>query len=837
MNGFFMTGTSSSNARTFIRLAYLVAVLALLMGAMMTVRAELMLWHARWYLPTHTAMEVFAVVVAALIFSTGWHSVDGRVPVRVAFLSPALLIVCLFDLAHLMFVPGMPGLDGDLSSLRGIEFWLLARSVGALALLAAALAPTAGVHGKRVHRVGVVLALALVLGGYWLVLFHPDLLPATYVPGHGATDFKIGWEYTLTALNTAAALLLVRRVRLNMGQKGAQSGAQSGINADAYLAAAAAIMALGEVNFTLKIGADNAFNTIAHVYKVIAYLCLHRAIYVEVVQAPYVRLRASERSLADSETKFRSLMECAPDAIMLASGEGRIAMLNARAEELFGIVRERAAGMPLDLLVPPADENEDVICHHPHSGDFPAEVRRASTPAGQQIVVVRDVSERRRLEASLLEQLTCDALTGLPNRRRILEMLGEAIATAREDGRVLAVVVLDIDEFRKINSGYGYAGGDDVLRDCVSRIGACLQPGDTQARQGGNEFIIVQRDAGQSRSGAKAGQLAETLLDAMRAPFVLDGQHVFLSASIGIALLPETPCAPHELLQMAQVAMASARADGRARWRFHTAEMDDEIRARVDLEALLRQAIEHGQFVLQYQPRVALAGDRIVGVEALVRWRHPTLGVVPPLRFIPLAEETGMIEQIDLWVLGEACRQAARWRAQGLPPLRVSVNLSARQFQQAGLATRVRAALESSGLPPSCLELEITESTVMRDTEEAAGVLRSLKALGVALSIDDFGTGYSSLSYLKTFPLDVLKIDRSFVADVIVDGNDAAITRAIIALAHSLNLEAVAEGVETPEQAAFLRENGCDELQGYLFSPPVWPEELERMLAQVDTVK
>jgi diguanylate cyclase (GGDEF)-like protein len=841
VNGPVMSDVMHRNIKASTRLAYLVAVLGLLMGAMLLGRSELLLWHVRWYLPTHTTMEVLAVVVAALIFSTGWHSVDGRMPLRVTLLSPAMLVVCLFDLAHLMWVPGMPGLDNNLTSVRGVEFWLLARSVGALALLAAAVAPVDRISGKRMHRSGVALALALIVGGCWLVLFHPEKLPATFVPGQGATSFKIGWEYVLTALNVVAALLLAHRVRRAIGCTTAR--------ADAYLAAAAAVMALGEVNFTLNIGADNAFNAIAHVYKVIAYLCLYRAIYVEMVQVPYVRLRASERSLADSETKFRSLMECAPDAIMLASGEGRIAMLNARAEELFGIARDRVAGMPLDLLVPPAADDDDVICHHPHGGDFPVEVRRAQTPAGQQIVVVRDVSERRRLEGALLEQLTVDALTGLPNRRRILETLGEAIATARDDGRVLAVLVLDLDEFRKINSGYGYAGGDDVLRECVDRITRCLQPGDTLARQGGNEFIVVQREAdlhqGQSRSGAKGGMLAaglaDTLLDAMNAPFVLDGQNVFLSASIGIALLPDTPCAPHELLQMAQVAMASARADGRARWRFHTAEMHNAIRARVDLEALLRQAIEHGQFALQYQPRVALAGDRIVGVEALVRWRHPTQGVVPPLRFIPLAEETGMIEQIDLWVLGEACRQAASWRAQGLPPLRVSVNLSARQFQQAGLAARVRAALEHSGLPPSCLEIEITESTVMRDTEEAAGVLRSLKALGVALSIDDFGTGYSSLSYLKTFPLDVLKIDRSFVADVIFDANDAAITRAIIALAHSLNLEAVAEGVETPEQAAFLKENGCDELQGYLFSKPVWPEDLEKLLlkdaVQADPVK
>jgi EAL domain-containing protein (putative c-di-GMP-specific phosphodiesterase class I) len=323
---------------------------------------------------------------------------------------------------------------------------------------------------------------------------------------------------------------------------------------------------------------------------------------------------------------------------------------------------------------------------------------------------------------------------------------------------------------------------------------------------------------------------------------VLGGQQVFLSASVGIAMLPAAAACPSpELLQMAQLAMSGARADGPGRLRFHTAEMARGIRERVELEAQLRHALACGQLTLQYQPRISLGeladsaggvGVRMVGIEALVRWRHPTLGLVPPARFIPLAEETGLIEELDLWVLREACNRAARWRADGLDPGRVSVNLSARQFQQAGLAQRVRTALEDSGLHPAWLELEITESTVMRDTEEAAEVLRSLKALGVALSIDDFGTGYSSLSYLKRFPIDVLKIDRSFVKDVVEDPNGAAITRAIIGLAHGLNLEAVAEGVETVEQLAFLRDNGCDEIQGFYFSPPVWPEQLEAMMVK-----
>ena len=807
------------HARKFpstVRLAILTTLLALFMAWLALGNAARLPWDPRWYLTAHTAMEVFSVVVAMLVFSTGWHGIGRDMPIRVALLSPSALAVGLLDIGHLMSVHGMPGVAGPGSVGRGIEFWLLARLVSAAALLVAAFAPRERTVSRRVRGWALLAALGIVALGFRLAVADPLILPPTYVPGQGLTSFKIGCELVLIVLNAVAALFLLRRALVTR------------LRTDRYLAATAAVMALGGVSFTLYARPDDVVNMVGHVYKVIAYLCLHRAIWVAAVQAPYLRLQRSERSLAESEASFRSLMECAPDAILLVGPEGRITMMNARAENLFGVARETAAGLPLDVLVPAAAGDAELDCRRLYGTAFPAEVRRAGMSSGQQVAIVRDLSERRRLERALVEQLTHDALTGLPNRSRILETLDEAIAAARQDGRTLAVLVFDLHEFRKINSGYGYGGGDDVLRDCVVRLSGLLAGGDMLARQGGNEFIVVQKQSGETSAAA----LAARLLASMREPFLLDGQRVFLAASVGIALLPSSGCGAHELLQMAQVAMAAARAEGPARYRFHTDAMAQAIRERVDLEALLRHAIERNQFALQYQPRVDLASGAVIGVEALVRWRHPVQGLVPPARFIPLAEETGMIDDLDMWVLDEACARAAAWRAQGLPPLRVSVNLSARQFQQAGLAQRVQAALAKSGLPPHCLEIEITESTVMRDTGEATSVLRSLKALGVALSIDDFGTGYSSLSYLKRFPIDVLKIDRSFVSDVTNDPNDAAIACAIIALAHTLNLEAVAEGVETAEQVAFLRENGCDEIQGYYFSPPVWPEQIERMFAE-----
>ena len=409
-----------------VRLSILTTLLALFMAWLALGNAARLPWNPHWYLTAHTAMEVFSVVVAMLVFSTGWHGIGRDMPIRVALLSPAALAIGLLDIGHLMSVHGMPGVAGAGSIGRGIEFWLLARLVSAAALLVAAFAPRERTVGRRVRGWALLAALGIVALGFWLALADPLGLPATYVPGPGLTPFKIGCELVLIALNAVAALFLLRRALVTR------------LRTDRYLAATAAVMALGGVSFTLYERPDDVVNMVGHVYKVIAYLCLHRAIWVAAVQAPYLRLQRSERSLAESEASFRSLMECAPDAIVLVGAEGRITMMNARAESLFGVARETAAGLPLDVLVPAAAGDAELDCRRLYGAAFPAEVRRAGMPSGQQVAIVRDLSERRRLERALVEQLTHDALTGLPNRNRILETLDEAIAGARQDGRTLA---------------------------------------------------------------------------------------------------------------------------------------------------------------------------------------------------------------------------------------------------------------------------------------------------------------------------------------------------------------------------------------------------------------
>ncbi len=434
-----------------------------------------------------------------------------------------------------------------------------------------------------------------------------------------------------------------------------------------------------------------------------------------------------------------------------------------------------------------------------------------------------DITEQKRAEAEIRHLAHSDALTGLANRFSLYARLGQAMADARRSGQSLAVLFLDLDRFKTINDSLGHHVGDALLVQVADRLRGCVREADTVARLGGDEFVVALQDVG---CAANAAHVAGKLLARLSAPYVVDGTELHAAPSIGISLFPDDCADATGLLRNADAAMYHAKASGRANYQFFTAELNRAATARLILEGKLRRAVERGEFELWYQPLIAACDGTLIGVEALARWRHPQDGLIAPDQFIPLAEETGMITAIGAWVLGEACRQAVRWREQGLGALRVAVNVSARQLRDASFAEAVAGALAASGLEAGALELEITESSIMEQPERAIDLLRALKALGVHIAIDDFGTGYSSLSHLKRFPLDRLKIDRSFVSDIEHDANDAAIVAAAVSVAHNLGLSVVAEGVESAEQVARLRKLGCDVLQGFHFSRPLPAAEL-----------
>ncbi|MDD5331139.1 MAG: EAL domain-containing protein [Sulfuricella sp.] len=443
------------------------------------------------------------------------------------------------------------------------------------------------------------------------------------------------------------------------------------------------------------------------------------------------------------------------------------------------------------------------------------------------ISIQEDVTAKKETESRLRYMQEFDVLTGLPNRAMLLERLGQALAQAARTEALVAVLQLDLDRFKNINDTLGQAIGNRLLQEVSGLLESCMSAGDTVSRQGGDEFAAMLTGLGSSLDAALA---AQRILDAFARPIVVDGHDLFVTPSIGIALYPLDGIEPNDLLKDAEAAMFRTKEQGGNGYQFFTADMTARTADLLELESSMRKALEQNEFLLHYQPQVDLASGEIIGVEALARWLHPERGLIPPARFIPVAEETGLILPLGAWVLHTACAQAKAWQDAGHAPIRMAVNLSARQFRKGNLIALVDEVLQATGLAPQWLELEITESAMMEEPAAAAQTLGELKKRGIQIAIDDFGTGYSSLSQLKRFPLDKLKLDQSFVREIPASANDEQIALAIISMARSLKLKVIAEGVETEEQLAFLSQHGCDEIQGYYFSRPVPPEELARML-------
>ena len=436
--------------------------------------------------------------------------------------------------------------------------------------------------------------------------------------------------------------------------------------------------------------------------------------------------------------------------------------------------------------------------------------------------------ERKEAEDRIHFMANHDALTGLPNRILLKDRLSQALFYAQRYDRWVAVAFIDLDNFKIVNDSLGHNVGDDLLKVVAARMAACVRSTDTVVRLGGDEFVVILFD--QPKDADVIAATVQNIRTAIGEPIRLQGHDLRVTSSVGVAIYPDDGAEVDTLLGNADAAMYRAKDNGRDNFQFYTPDLNTKAHEKFLLQEELRNAVARSEFVLHYQPQVDLRTDRVFAVEALIRWNHPTRGMLSPIKFIPLVEESGLIVQIGDWVLHEACRQNRSWQNAGMPPITVCVNVSARQFREKNLASRVVSALRESGLRPEYLELELTESLIMQDVDRAVATMEELQLLGVQISIDDFGTGYSSLSALKTFPVARLKIDKSFITDVSRDENDKAVACAVISLGQKLNLRVIAEGVETDDQVAFLRANNCDEMQGYHFSKPVAAQEIENLL-------
>jgi diguanylate cyclase (GGDEF)-like protein/PAS domain S-box-containing protein len=442
------------------------------------------------------------------------------------------------------------------------------------------------------------------------------------------------------------------------------------------------------------------------------------------------------------------------------------------------------------------------------------------------VLTSRDITDRKRAEARESYLAQHDALTGLPNRLLMQDRLQQAIVQARRNSGQVALMFIDLDRFKRVNDSFGHGIGDTVLKQVSVRLSRCLRDSDSLARLGGDEFTVMLPEVPNAQL---AGEVAERILSELSQPFIDGDKELHVSASIGISLFPRDGGLPDELVKHADAAMYSAKDSGRNSYRYFTEGLNEEVRERVALESGLRRAIERNELRLYYQPKIDLVSGKVMGAESLVRWQHPTLGLVAPARFIPIAEESGLIVQLGEWVLKSACEQIRAWRGKGVA-LPVAINMSARQIQRPNLAELVMDIIAACDVDPTLVEIEVTESAIMSDAMTSISTLQRMKSRGIAISIDDFGTGYSSLSYLKRLPLDILKIDQSFVRDITSDYNDAAIVRAIIGLARSLGIKVIAEGVEDDGQLSFLNAYGCNYAQGFLFGKPMDAERFTELI-------
>ena len=575
------------------------------------------------------------------------------------------------------------------------------------------------------------------------------------------------------------------------------------------------------------------------------------AIYQHLQLQRVRRQLTEQQALRHAEEKYRTIFENAVVGIFQIAPDGRPLSINRALAQMHGYDSAE------QLLAEVSNVAQQLFVDPNRMGELTRELDRNGVVRGAEVEAYRrdgtkkwlmvslravsdasfnlayhegtveDISDRKVAEERIQYLAYYDALTGLPNRTLLQDRLSNALARARRQKDKVALLFLDLDRFKFVNDSLGHSVGDLLLQAVADRLKKWARAQDTVARQGGDEFLIVMTDVHDIPGAAIA---AERLMDAMTAEFVVQGRSLSVSCSVGISIFPEHGADGETLIKNADAAMYSAKDYGRDNFRFFTEDMNVQVAARLNLENSLRLALEKKELYLVYQPQMDIGTGRITGLEALLRWQSPELGLVPPAEFIPIAENSRLIMPIGEWVLRTACTQARKWQDDGLPPLPVAVNVSAAQFLHGGFRELIRSVLRDTGLPSQYLELELTESLLLSNADATFVVLQELKAMGLKLAIDDFGTGYSSFSYLKHFPIGKLKIDRSFIRDVAIGPDDAAITAAIISMAKTLNLKVIAEGVETEAQMSFLRDHHCDEIQGFYFSKPLSIAEVAEKL-------
>ena len=902
---------------------------------------------ANIYPSLHTIIEVIAIAIGCLVFTLAWESRSHRSPATL-LLACAFFAAALLDLGHLLAYPGMPDFITPNSAHKAISFWLAARLIVSAALLPFALRPLAGpsVSPATANRQAFgALAVALLLS--WLFIFHPEMIPATFIQDKGLTPFKVVFEWSLIILNGSAALLLARRFKAH------------GHPSDLWLAAAAWIMALAEVFFTLYSTVSDCYNLLGHVFKTTAYLLAYQALIKYIVSQPYTKL--------DAEIiRYRTILETAHDGIYVVNLQGRIVDSNAAfarmlgytpdeirqmhvvdieasksAEEIAAVIEHLCNEKPNTLFetslrgkdgrvidveiaislghLPDGDflvvaarsladrktreslslagevfqrahvgllitdpngvivelnpavctitgyqreellggktsilksgrHNTDFytamwttllsegfwsseICNRRKNGELYYEllsitaIRNRDKQVINYLAVFTDITTRKLAEENMRRIAHFDALTGLPNRLLLADRLDQAFAQNRRSGKLLAICFMDLDGFKQINDNLGHEIGDLLLKEVAVRLQSLLRASDTIARLGGDEFVMLITGL---NSEEECCQTLDRILGSIATPYALVGNTPSeISASIGVTLHPADASNPDTLLRHADQAMYAAKQAGKNCYQLFDTRMEQRLQARLDTLRRVARGLSAGQFQLHYQPKVDYFEQTVIGIEALIRWQHPILGNLMPSEFLPLLEDDDLALVLGEWVVREALRQGRAWQAEGIN-LCISVNAFPRQLQRLDFPDVVKKAIEEvwPDLPAGRLMIEITETAALRELESVQKVIQRCRTYGIAFSLDDFGTGYASLSYLRQLTVDELKIDQSFVRDMLVDAEDLSIINGLIGLGRAFNLKVVAEGVETGELADRLAELGCAIMQGYGIARPMPASQL-----------
>jgi len=801
-----------------------------------------------FYLPFHTLVETLAVVIAAMIFAVGWQTFLLSRAVNVVLIACAFLAVAMLDFGHFMSYQGMPDFVTASSTGKAISFWLAARFIAAFALLASIIISWKHSNSLRICYYVSAGCLGYTLLMYVFILFFPTVLPKTFIAGSGLTPFKVGAEYFIVVMHIASALTLL----LFMGNRIADNAFSKN------LFIALCIMSLSELSFTLYSNVSDIFNLLGHLYKAGAYFFLYKAIVAISVKIPLDKLNQSQHLLAIEKELAQITLKSIGDAVITTDFDGKVLMLNPVAEALTGWKHHDAIGQPLDdvfqvvnqITLRPIDNlayrtiHEDKIVvddlsHHPilisrnserYSIEFSVSpIRNTEDFILGCVLVFHNITEKNQLMEQIAWQAGHDTLTKLPNRTLLSDRIGQAIAHAQRQEQLLLICFMDLDGFKAVNDQHGHEMGDKLLIEVAHRLTNVVRSDDTVSRLGGDEFVLLLSEL---RSADEVDILISRILEEMARPFLIDKVTLKISSSVGATIFPFDSSDTDTLLRHADQAMYQAKQSGRNRFHLFDASMDHQVQEHHLQMARLELALVQNELCLFYQPKVNMKTGKIVGMEALLRWQHPSRGLLRPMDFLHFAEESNLIIDIGNWVLNDALGQIAKWQKAGHNWV-VSVNIAARQLQRHDFVSNIQSILsQNPDAPAQKLELEILESTALKDMNHVSSVILACQEMGITISLDDFGSGYSSLAYLRHLPVNSLKIDQSFVHDMLEDEEDCALVEGILQMARVFKRDVIAEGMETAAHGALLLKLGCDTAQGNGIAPPMPASEVLNWAAQ-----